>query len=472
MHIRQLALITSVAVLMLSASSSQAASIGSSLADAMRSARASDQIGVIVELSERANVAAAAASVAPRNRNARSAAVIGALQATSSRSQAGLRTYLRAQASTGSASDLQPFWLFNGISVKARPAVIRAIASRPEVASVVLDEIVTLPPTTPGSDEPTVAAAEWGIDRVGAPLVWQLLGTRGEGSMVGILDSGVDADHPDLLNGPDAWFDAVFGIAVPYDVDDHGSHVTGTSVGGDASGSAIGVAPGARYMSCKAFHGGTASATDILQCMEFFTDPDGVPGTADYPDVVNNSWQSGTSCNTTFTNAIAAWWQLGIFPAIAAGNSGPGVGSGTSPGQNPGSFGIGATDINENIASFSGRGPSSCDGSIFPEVSAPGVNIRSAVNGGGYANFNGTSMATPHVAGCIALIRSAADLDNLFGIPQAIWDWFLITRFAKDLGSLGPDNSFGAGRLNCAAAVFGAVWLDNLTQESTERPGR
>ncbi|MDH3281769.1 MAG: S8 family serine peptidase [Gammaproteobacteria bacterium] len=225
----------------------------------------------------------------------------------------------------------------------------------------------------------------------------------------------------------------------------------------------MGVAPGARYISCKAFNaGGSGSSTDILQCMQWFTDPDGNPGTADYPDVVNNSWSSGSSCNTTFTGGVQAWRALGIFPAFANGNLGPGVGSAASPGQNPESFGVGATDIRDVIASFSGRGPSSCDGTISPEVSAPGVNIRSAINGGGYADFNGTSMGTPHVAGCIALIRSAADLDGACGIPGISWESFLLTRFATDLGAPGPDNAYGAGRINCAAPVLVARIIDGF----------
>jgi subtilisin family serine protease len=454
---------TAFAAFSIAVTSTHAASIGSSLTDAMRNAADSDKISVLIELRSRANVESAAASVAGSDRNARSAAVIGALRSTADASQRGLLDYLGRQEAAGGAEEITAFWIVNVVSARATPSVIAAVAARPEVASVTLDETITLPPVQPGADEPTVDAAEWGISRVGAPIVWSFLGTRGEGAVVGILDSGVDPDHPDLLNGPDAWFDAVNGLPTPYDDNNHGSHVTGTSVGGNAGGSDIGVAPGARYISCKAFNaGGSASSIDILECMQWFTDPDGNPGTADYPDVVNNSWSSGSSCSTTFSGSVQAWRALGIFPAFAAGNSGPGVGSIASPGQNPESFAVGATDITDTIASFSGRGPSSCDGTIAPEVSAPGVNIRSAVDGGGYANFNGTSMATPHVAGCVALIRSAADLDGACGIPGISWESFLLSRFATDLGTPGPDNAYGAGRINCAAPVLLARILDGI----------
>lgn len=456
---------STASALALGASAAQAASVGSSLAESMAAAADGDRIPVIIELHASADVSGAAASVAGRGRDARSAAIIGALQSTASGSQAGISAYLGSQAAAGNASDATAYWLFNGLAVEATPAVINAIASRPEVASVTLDEVVTLPPVTPGDDGAAVLAPEWGVDRIGAPLVWNFLGTRGEGSVVGVLDTGVDPDHPDLLNGPDAWFDAVNGQPTPYDDNDHGSHVTGTSVGGNAGGSDIGVAPGARHISCKAFNlSGSGSSSDILQCMQWFTDPDGNPATGDFPDVVNNSWSSGPVCSNTFTNAVNSWWPLGIFPAFAAGNFGPGAGSGASPGQNPTSFGIGATDISDNIAGFSGRGPSSCDGSIFPEVSAPGVNIRSSVDGGGYANFNGTSMATPHVAGCIALIRSAADIDGKFGLSQPIWEWYLLQSFATDLGTVGPDNAYGSGRINCATSVYVAQLIADLPE--------
>ena len=381
--IRHLVAIASAPALLLGALSANAASVGSSLADALRAADADDKIEIIIELHAQADAAAAAASVPSGDRNAHSAAVIGALQSTASSAQAGLRTYLAGQEASGTVADVTPFWIFNGISVRSTKAVVSAIASRPEIASVTLDETITLPPVTPGTGGAAIAAPEWGINKVGAPIVWNFLGTKGEGSVVGILDTGLDPDHPDLLPCPVAWFDAVNGNPDPYDDNNHGSHVTGTSVGGNAGGSDIGVAPGARYISCKAFdQNGSGSSTNILRCMQWFTDPDGNPGTADYPDVVNNSWSSGPNCSTTFTNSVRAWWALGIFPDFAAGGFGPGVGSAASPGQNPESFGVGATDINDVIASFSGRGPSSCDGSIFPEVSAPGVNIRSSISPG------------------------------------------------------------------------------------------
>src|SRR5439155_7779001 len=105
-----------------------------------------------------------------------------------------------------------------------------------------------------------------------------------------------------------------------------------------------------------------------------------------------------------------AWIASGIFPAFAAGNEGPGCSTLRAPGSYPESYTMGAFDINNNIASFSSRGPSPFGGAIKPNIAAPGVNVRSSVPTNGYALFSGTSMATPHVAGTVALI--------IFGAPK------------------------------------------------------
>ena len=120
------------------------------------------------------------------------------------------------------------------------------------------------------------------------------------------------------------------------------------------------------------------------------------------PDVVNNSWGGGPG-DPFYLATVQAWRAAGIIPVFASGNPGPFCGEGGSPGDFNEVFSSGATDINDNIADFSGRGPS-VFGKVNPDVVAPGVNVTSSVPGGGYEAFDGTSMATPHVAGTIALI--------------------------------------------------------------------
>jgi subtilisin family serine protease len=441
-----LAKLCAVAAIAWCSASVHAAALQSDLADRLQRAAPDELVPVIVEL--QAQVAPEAAVAGASDRRSRAAALIRALRAKAAATQGEVVAYLTAAEARSAAARVRAYWLVNAVSAHATADTIRALLDSPAVAGVQLDAIQTLPPVTIGEDQPAIAVSEWGIDKIRAPLVWQYLSQRGAGALVGVIDTGFDSTHPDLQNWAGAWYDAVNGLPNPYDDNTgvwHGTHVTGTAVGGNAGGTDIGVAPQAQFISCKAFNsGGSAFNSDILDCMQWMTDPDGNPDTDDYPDVVNNSWGGASFCLSTFQNAVRAWWTLGIFPNFAAGNNGPGVGSGSIPATYPESFGVGATDINDNIASFSGRGPSACDGSIFPEVSAPGVAIRSARGGGGYHSLNGTSMATPHVTGCIALMR--AQNPNI----SVAWTWWLLRRFAVDLGAPGADNAFGAGRIDCA----------------------
>jgi subtilisin family serine protease len=138
--------------------------------------------------------------------------------------------------------------------------------------------------------------------------------------------------------------------------------------------------------------------------------PGGDPSKA--PDVVNNSWGSNATNSTEFLADVRAWVAAGIFPAFANGNNGPAAGTVGSPGSFPESFGVGATDINDQIASFSSRGPAIWDGVTYvkPQISAPGHQIYSAWPrqlGLDYNTISGTSMATPHLTGVVALLLSA-----------------------------------------------------------------
>lgn len=407
---------------------------------------AEENVNVIVILQEQADLAAVAPS--PQGKAERSKAVIEALRTVAAATQPPVL----AQA-TGAVEALQRFWIFNGFSMKATKAVLLAVAARPDVAVIVKDRLVQLPPVTPGQREGTIQATEWNIAKIRAPEVWAL-GFRGAGVVVANIDTGVFKDHPDLANqyrgGTNSWFDAVNGQPDPYDDHGHGTHTMGTIVGRNAGGSEIGVAPDAPWIACKAFDAqGSGLTSQILECMEWVMDPDGDPGTEDAPSVVNNSWSSGPGCNRTYELAVNAWVTAGIFPVFAAGNFGPRRRTGGSPAVYPRSFAVGATDHNDHIASFSSRGPSSCDQTIFPEVTAPGVNVRSAWPDGGYQNLSGTSMATPHVTGCVALMLSAkpdgsAQID---GLRTALMET------AVDRGFPGPDNRYGFGRLDCFGAV-------------------
>jgi hypothetical protein len=225
----------------------------------------------------------------------------------------------------------------------------------------------------------------------------------------------------------------------------------GVIVGGAAGGSAIGMAPGARWIAAKIFNDrGVASASGIHKAFQWVLDPDGNPATADAATVVNNSWSANApGCDLTYQLDLRNLRAAGILPVFAAGNAGPGYSSSTSPGNNPDAFAVGATDVFDQIASFSSRGPSICGEpqAVFPELVAPGVSVRSADLFRDWVTGSGTSLAAAHVAGALALLTSA--------YPGASADRqsSALERGAIDLGAAAADNDYGFGRLDVPRAL-------------------
>ncbi|MEM3101709.1 MAG: S8 family serine peptidase [Candidatus Nitrosotenuis sp.] len=378
--------------------------------------------------------------------------VVNGLKAVASESQADLLSVLSEYEGSGNVSDVKSFWIINAIAMKATPSVIEEVAGRADVDYVKLDEMRTIPPVTIGERE-GIQAIEWNINRVRAPEVWAM-GYKGTGVVVGSIDTGVDVTHPALSSryrgGSNSWYDAVNGQANPYDDNGHGTHTIGTMVGDDGGTNQIGVAPGAKFISAKACSGGGSCADSwLLSAGQWIMDPDGNPATPDYPVVVNNSWGGG-ECDPWYRTMVTNWRAGGLFPSFSAGNSGPDVGTIGSPGDYPESFAVGATDSSDTIAWFSSRGPS-CYGEIKPEVTAPGVNIRSSVPGGSYQSWQGTSMAAPHVSGCVALLKQIdpnLTVDSLENILEST---------AVDLGPAGKDNDYGSGRIDCYEAALSVI---------------
>ncbi|MED4959659.1 S8 family serine peptidase, partial [Paenibacillus macerans] len=270
------------------------------------------------------------------------------------------------------------------------------------------------------------SSVEWNIAQVHAPEVWAQ-GIDGTGIVVANLDSGVEYTHPALRakwRGFDAagnivnpelnWYDPHSHATLPADTDGHGTHTMGTMVGSEPDGSnQIGVAPGAKWIAVRIFNPSTTDAI-ILDGGQWLLAPVDAQGNLHpelAPDVVNNSWGGGSGVDEWFRPIVQAWRDAQIFPEFSAGNTtltNPGgPGSVANPANYPEAFATGATDINRNLADFSLLGPSPY-GEIKPEVSAPGVNIRSSVPGGGYeGGWNGTSMAGPHTTAIAALLLQA-----------------------------------------------------------------
>jgi bacillopeptidase F len=267
------------------------------------------------------------------------------------------------------------------------------------------------------------------------------------------MDTGVDAQHPDLADrwrgGSNSWFDPNGEHPTPYDRSGHGTGTMSVAVGGDAGGTSIGVAPGAEWIAEKIFNdAGVATLSGIHQGFQWLLDPDGNPATADIPDVVNNSWgfpNLAGQCYLEFQPDLEVLLAAGIAVVFYAGNQGS-LGS-VSPANNPDGFGVGAVDSTLTVTWTSSVGPSPCDGSIFPEVVAPGVGVRAADLGSGYLSVTGTSFAAPHVAGAIALLRQADPDASVAALEQAL------TASATDVGPAGADNTAGYGLLNVPLAL-------------------
>ncbi|WP_430791328.1 S8 family serine peptidase [Virgibacillus flavescens] len=402
-------------------------------------------------------------------------AVLSELKATSLASQRNVKKYLEQQVEKGNAANIHSYYVVNGMAVTATKEVAQKIATFAEVEKILPNETRQLFATktkgaaTPKSD---VANVEWNVERVGAPQVWEDLGIDGTGTVVASIDTGVQWDHPalkDNYRGYDAatdtvehdynWFDATAGESEPYDDQGHGTHTIGTMVGGEPDGSnQIGVAPGAKFISVKAFTASGGTDADLLAAAEWILAPTDSEGNARVdmaPDVVNNSWGGGAGLDEWYRDVVINWRAANIFPEFSAGNTtlfNPGgPGSIATPANYPESFATGATDIGDNLASFSLEGPSPYD-EVKPDISAPGVNIRSSVPGGEYeGGWNGTSMAGPAVSGVAALLRQVDASLTVDEMEQLLLN--SATPLTDEEYPESPNNGFGYGLVNAYAAV-------------------
>ncbi len=410
---------------------------------------------IIVEMKATTSLEAVMAESDPDRRRE---AVVASMQTTAQDSQAGALALTAEREAQGGAANVRSFWIFNGLSAEADLETVLALAALPEVQIVrrdreyhITDRLEVLPDTLPDAQ-----SVGWNIAQVRADLVWNALDVDGTGVVVANIDTGVDFLHPVLharYRGYDPhglhihacnWFDATGGGATyPVDGNGHGTHTLGTIVGGEG----VGVAPGATWIAARAFDNrGLGLESWLHAAMQWIVDPG--PGCAP-PDVVNNSWSNAWGGTDVFRTDVQVMRAAGVFAPFAAGNDGPVGGSIDAPASYPEAFSVGAVTGEDEVASFSSRGPSTWYGATLtkPEVAAPGVNVRSSLPGGAYGESNGTSMATPHVAGLAALMLQADPSLNVGQIEAIIKDT------ALPLGSPIPNNDYGRGRIDAYAAV-------------------
>jgi hypothetical protein len=435
--------------------------------------------------------------------------VIQELKRFTDDSQNDVLSYLREMEKAGEVKDLRSLWINNMITGKMTKGVIHLISKMDGVREIDDDPFIKMIEATKSEvDPPRVATVEWNIIKVDAPCAWAL-GFTGQGVIVGNLDTGVNYNHVDLRDHfwrNDAEFFGTFGVdddgngyiddirgydfinndGDPIDDHGHGTHTAGTVAGDGTAGDTVGVATDAVIIGIKVLNsGGSGTWSAIFNGVQY--------GIDNGAHILTLSLGGG--CNTVDANARNAFDNallVGVVSSIAAGNCGPPGPSISTPGSVPppwrhpdqvaagglsGSITVGGTNSSDGMYFGSGRGPVTWEtvspwfdypmsngGLIDPDVTAPGQSVRSIThnNNAGYTGFwDGTSMATPHVAGLAALMLSKnpsltpAEIDSI------------IETTSVDLGAVGKDNSFGAGRIDCCAAInavptLTTPWINRL----------
>jgi len=456
-----------------------------------------EKIRVVLVMADQAARRDIAILAMQNDKEARRQAVTELLKETAAASQQGVLNALEDGVDAGQAfAPIKSLWIHNVVVASATPDLVLDLAARDDVAYVALEKrmdrgVFPVEPADPadigGQEGGPTAALECGVDLMGAPDVWDM-GITGNGAVVGIIDTGACITHPDLAN--QVWFnpneipnngidddsngyvDDINGWnfennnnnITDLDFSGHGTHTAGTVAGDGTNGNQTGMAPDASMMILK-FWNNFAGESSVWEGMQYAVDNGAhvITASLGWPHSQN---PDRVTWRNTSENAMAA----GVITIFAAGNEGSccGIDSVRTPGDVPDMITVGATNCNDFLAGFSSQGPVTWQniapfndwpfppGKLKPTISAPGVDTVSlSANCSGYNTLSGTSMATPHVAGAVALMLEAnPDLDH-FDVKQILKDTSI------DLGVSGADNQFGAGRVDALAAVQAA--LDDAT---------
>jgi subtilisin family serine protease len=435
---------------------------------------------LVVEFSEQADLSAAYGM----DWAARGEYVVETLQAVAERVQAGAVAHAEnagLRHKTFLAGNELYIW-------DARLETVLGLASLHEVAYVRAPQTIFLDPILGGGPD-NGTTKDWGITDTKADQFWAAFGVQGDGIVVASIDTGVQWNHPALVNAfkcpgapsnPACWSDPsnICGGSA-CDNYGHGTHTMGTMVADDNPGLPYiaGMAPNAKWIACKGCEYNWCSDFALNSCADWILAPGGNP--ANRPHVVNNSWGGG-GCDNWYLSKVQAWRAAGIFPAFAAGN-GYNCNSLGSPGDYQESFGSASHNSSRTISSFSSKGPS-CYGDspyIKPNLSAPGEYICSTVPTNSWTcGWSGTSMASPHTAGAVALLWSCnpalvGQIDQTFQLLQNSAD-------TPPSGSCGPEDvssggnyTYGYGFLDVFAAgqtacVTGTMHVKSITMAGRE----
>lgn len=432
-------------------------------------------------------------------------ALVDMLRATAEVTQADLRRWLDAEGVS-----YRPFWITNSIQATLTAAQLQVLAAREDIQAIGSNKAVAIKLPEPDAVPAKLApeAIEWGVNKVKAPQLWAL-GITGAGVVIGGQDTGYRWTHTAIKNkyrGWDAvnqvadhnynWHDSVHAAngscpadsPQPCDDNSHGTHTVGTMLGDDGSANQVGVAPGAKWIGCRNMNAGNGTPATYNECAQWFLAPTDLaglnPNPDKAPDVISNSWGCPTSegCNgiagTEIRDAIENLIAGGIMFVAAAGNGGSACSTITdAPASLDNVFTIGGTQSNDTMYTSSSRGPVAAFPGTGtrnkPDVIAPAVAVRSATRTSdtSYSSFSGTSMATPHVAGAVALLMQINP--GLKGDPVAVAELLRstavpLTTSTQVCGGI-PSTTFpnpvqGYGQIDMVAAYNKAekIFADNL----------
>jgi serine protease AprX len=405
----------------------------------------------LVDLREQLDFERAAAILSrkPSSRERQRAWVKEALGSIAARGERRLRPLLEHLRRRGDIVTWRGLSIVNRLVVTGRQRGIRALARSNEVDAIAPEvesqaALEEVPDEVDGS-----AAPGWPLDAVGAREAWRL-GFDGTGVTVGIIDSGVSSRHEQLRDnfrgGRAAWFDPLREDAEPWDVQTgHGTAVLSCAVGRGTADAAVGVAPGARWIAAVGLNEGRYNNVLVTRAADWMLN-------VGQPDVLILAFRApGTGCDGSLRRIVNALRAAQIVVVFAAGNGGPGARTDVSPANYarlfPGSasaLSVGAVDSARNVDAHSSRGPNHCGPGLFPQVVAPGSEVRVAVPAGEslYRRATGSSFAAGYVAGASAVLLQAFPAARADEVEDALRNG------AIDLGASGPDSTYGHGLVN------------------------
>ncbi|GAB9477532.1 hypothetical protein Gpo141_00014619, partial [Globisporangium polare] len=386
-----------------------------------RTLRKQGTVNIILTMQESTEKALNAAKEGSfATREGKIASLVDGLEQLAAQSQQQVTALLSREAGSQTPlfSKTTSLWITNQVYIEgATFELVEKLVQLDSITEIREEEVFSIETSlsgsvdATGSGNATVISAEatptWSVKVIQAPEVWAK-GNTGQNIVVGVIDTGVRGTHEalrDNFRGAYGWLDPELHSAQPYDNAGHGTHVTGSAVGGKG----IGVAPGAKWMACKACRTDACLESEMLACTQFMLCPTDTNGAnkdcSKAPHVVNNSWSASSRGNAKYQTVVDAWRSAGIIPVVASSNVSPACSTVESPADYANVIAVGATNADDSLLFFSAVGPS-LSGLLKPEVTAPGGAVYSAssTSDSAYKLDSGTSMASPHVAGTIALL--------------------------------------------------------------------